>query len=115
MFISYDMYLSTLFTAKGLLLLSGKFLSLFYFRFIYIVLLVTVVSLLFCLNYNMSELFSFLVYIAIIFLSGLGLFYSDSIILFFIFYEFLLVPSFIILYKYSKTRRSVEAAFLMFF
>jgi len=36
-------------------------------------------------------------------------------ILFFFAYEMLLVPSFFILYKFAKTRRCVEAAYLMFF
>jgi NADH-quinone oxidoreductase subunit M len=43
------------------------------------------------------------------------LFFSDSLILFFFAYEMLLVPSFFILYKFAKTRRCVEAAYLMFF
>ena len=92
-----------------------QFFKIYYFPFLYVFLLITVVSLLFCLSYNFSELFSFLVYVMVITISGLGLFYSDSVIMFFVFYEFLLLPSFLILYKYSKTRRSVEAAYLMFF
>ena len=43
------------------------------------------------------------------------LFFTDSIILFFFAYELLLVPSFFILYNFAKTRRCVEAAYLMFF
>jgi NADH:ubiquinone oxidoreductase subunit 4 (subunit M) len=54
-------------------------------------------------------------YCQLILLAGYVLFFTDSIILFFLFYEFLLVPSFFILYKFAKTRRAVEAAYLMFF
>ena len=36
-------------------------------------------------------------------------------ILFFFSYETLLIPSFFILYNFAKTRRCVEAAYLMFF
>jgi formate hydrogenlyase subunit 3/multisubunit Na+/H+ antiporter MnhD subunit len=48
-------------------------------------------------------------------MSGYLLFFTDSIILFFFAYEMLLVPSFFILYNFAKTRRCVEAAYLMFF
>jgi hypothetical protein len=48
-------------------------------------------------------------------MSGYILFFTDSIILFFFAYEMLLVPSFFILYNFAKTRRCVEAAYLMFF
>lgn len=54
-------------------------------------------------------------YCQLILLAGYVLFFTDSIVLFFLFYEFLLVPSFFILYKFAKTRRCVEAAYLMFF
>jgi NADH:ubiquinone oxidoreductase subunit 4 (subunit M) len=87
----------------------------FYFPFVYIFLLITLVSLTFCLTYNYGELNTFVIYITTVIISGFGLFYTDSIIYFFIFYEFLLLPSFFILYIFSKTRRSVEASYLMFF
>jgi len=51
----------------------------------------------------------------VILLAGYVLFFTDSIILFFLAYEMLLIPSFFILYKFAKTRRCVEAAYLMFF
>jgi len=54
-------------------------------------------------------------YCKLILLAGYILFFTDSIILFFLAYEILLVPSFFILYKFAKTRRCVEAAYLMFF
>jgi len=89
--------------------------DIYVFPFIYIFLLITVLSLLFCLTYNQNEIVAFVLYTAIILLAGFMLFFTDSLILFFIFYEMLLVPSFFILYKFAKTRRCVEAAYLMFF
>jgi hypothetical protein len=85
------------------------------FPFIYVFLLVTVLSIVFCLTYNVDELFSFMFYCQVILLAGYVLFFTDSLILFFLAYEMLLVPSFFILYKFAKTRRCVEAAYLMFF
>ena len=43
------------------------------------------------------------------------LFIVNSIIIFFFFYEMLLIPSFFILYRFAKTRRCIEASYLMFF
>lgn len=57
----------------------------------------------------------FMFYCTLILIAGLTLFFTDSIILFFFAYEMLLVPSFFILYNFAKTRRCVEAAYLMFF
>ena len=85
------------------------------YPFIYVFLLVTVLSIVFCLTYNVDELFSFMFYCQVILLSGYVLFFTDSLILFFFAYEMLLVPSFFILYKFAKSRRCVEAAYLMFF
>jgi len=85
------------------------------YPFIYIFLIVTALSLLFCLSYNLDELMSFLLYIKVIFFAGYFLLYTNSLIVFFFAYELLLIPSFYILYRYAKTRRCVEAAYLMFF
>lgn len=115
MFYIYSVYLSEYTNSYFYPQISSHFFKIYYFPFLYVFVLITAVSLVFCLSYNLSELFSFLIYVLVISVSGLGLFYSDSVILFFVFYEFLLLPSFLILYKYSKTRRSVEAAYLMFF
>ena len=87
----------------------------YYYPFIYIFLLVTVLSILFCLSYNSDEVVSFMLYCTVILTSGYVLFFTDSLILFFLAYEMLLIPSFFILYKFAKTRRCVEAAYLMFF
>lgn len=95
-------------------LVSSNLVS-FYFPFIYLMLLITVISIIFCLSYNVAELHSFLVYIIVILFSGISIFFVDSIVFFFFFYECLLIPSFVILYKYSKTRKAVEASYLMFF
>ena len=85
------------------------------FPFIYVFLLVTTLSIVFCLTYNTDELYSFMFYCKVILLAGYMLFFTDSLVLFFLAYEMLLVPSFFILYKFAKTRRAVEAAYLMFF
>lgn len=89
--------------------------SVYYFPFIYIFIIITVLSILFCLAYNTSELIAFIFYCTLILLAGYLLFFTDSIILFFLAYELLLIPSFFILYNFAKTRRCVEAAYLMFF
>jgi formate hydrogenlyase subunit 3/multisubunit Na+/H+ antiporter MnhD subunit len=95
--------------------LNLNLIQVYYYPFIYIFLIITVLSIIFCLTYNIDELYSFMFYIKIILLSGYLLFFTDSIIIFFLAYEMLLVPSFFILYKFAKTRRCVEAAYLMFF
>jgi NADH-quinone oxidoreductase subunit M len=94
---------------------SLNLLQVYFFPFIYVFLFVTVLSIVFCLSYNTDELASFMFYCLIILVSGYALFFTDSLILFFFAYEMLLVPSFFILYKFAKTRRCVEAAYLMFF
>jgi len=95
--------------------LSLQLAYVYYFPFIYIFILITTLSILFCLSYSINEIFSFSFYCLIILVAGYSLFFSDSIIFFFFSYEMLLIPSFFILYKFAKTRRSVEAAYLMFF
>jgi NADH-quinone oxidoreductase subunit M len=87
----------------------------YYFPFIYIFILITVLSVFFCLTYNTNELIIFTFYCTLILFSGYILFFTDSLILFFLSYEMLLIPSFFILYKFAKTRRCIEAAYLMFF
>ena len=95
--------------------LNLNLIYVYYFPFIFIFILITTISILFCLTYNLNELTSFMCYCAIILISGSFLFFTDSIILFFLAYELLLIPSFFILYKFAKTRRCVEASYLMFF
>ena len=95
--------------------LTLNLIDVYAYPFIYVFLLITVLSILFCMTYNTDELFSFMFYCQIILISGYTLFFTDSIILFFFSYEMLLVPSFFILYKFAKTRRCVEASYLMFF
>lgn len=90
-------------------------INFYYFPFIYIFILITSISIIFCLSYNYIELNLFVIYVSLILLAGFGLFYTDSFIYFFLYYELLLLPSFFILYIFSKTRRSVEASYLMFF
>ena len=71
--------------------------------------------MLFCLSYNQAEVLSFFSYCAVILIAGCAVFFTDSLLLFFLAYELLLIPSFFILYKFAKTRRCIEAAYLMFF
>lgn len=89
--------------------------SIYVFPFIYIFILITTISVLYCLTYNMNEITIFMFYTFFILLVGYLLFFTDSLLLFFLAYECLLVPSFFILYNFAKTRRCVEAAYLMFF
>lgn len=95
--------------------MSLQLLDVYLYPFIYVFLVVTALSIVFCLTYNSDELATFMFYCMIILLSGYSLFFTDSMIIFFFSYEMLLVPSFFILYKFAKTRRCVEAAYLMFF
>jgi NADH-quinone oxidoreductase subunit M len=95
--------------------LNLNLISVYYFPFIYIFVIITTLSILFCLTYNINEMVSFIFYCTTILMAGYLLFFTDSIILFFFAYELLLVPSFFILYNFAKTRRCVEAAYLMFF
>jgi len=90
-------------------------LTIYTFPFIYIFITITIISILFCLSYNLNEILGFSYYTFLILLAGYVLFFTDSLILFFIAYELLLIPSFLILYNFAKTRRCVEAAYLMFF
>ena len=99
----------------NLIILNLNLIYVYYFPFIYIFILITLLSIFFCLIYNINELVSFIFYCLLILISGSILFFTDSFILFFFAYELLLIPSFFILYKFAKTRRCVEAAYLMFF
>lgn len=94
---------------------SYNLYAVYCYPFIYVFLLVTTLSILFCVSYNFDELTSFMFFCKIILLAGYILFFTDSIVLFFLAYEMLLIPSFFILYRFAKTRRCVEAAYLMFF
>ena len=87
----------------------------YYFPFIYVFIVVTTLSIIFCLTYNQDELNSFMSYILVIFVAGYSMFFTDSLLILFLSYETLLIPSFFILYKFAKTRKCVEAAYLMFF
>lgn len=95
--------------------LSLNLLEVYLYPFIYVFLLITALSIIFCLTYNKDELLVFMFYCQVILFAGYFLFFTDSLIIFFFAYEMLLVPSFFILYKFAKTRRCVEAAYLMFF
>lgn len=90
-------------------------ISIYYFPFIYIFILITILSILFCLAYNANEFTTFILYCVVILTAGYSMFFTSSLLIFFLSYEMLLVPSFYILYNFAKTRKCVEAAYLMFF
>lgn len=89
--------------------------AVYYFPFVYIFILITLLSILFCLSYNTNELTTFMFYCSVILSAGYSMFFTSSILIFFLSYEMLLIPSFFILYNFAKTRKCVEAAYLMFF
>ena len=95
--------------------LSLQPVAVYYFPFLYIFILITILSILFCLSYNVNELTIFILYCSIILCAGYSMFFTSSLIIFFLAYEMLLIPSFFILYNFAKTRKCVEAAYLMFF
>jgi len=90
-------------------------LYVYVYPFIYIFVLITSISIIYCLSYNNTEVNGFMLFILTIFFSGYVLFFTDSLIIFFFSYEMLLVPSFFILYRFAKTKRTIEASYLMFF
>ena len=97
-------------------LMSGLHpISVYYFPFIYIFILITILSILFCLAYNANEFTTFIFFCMVILTAGYSMFFTSSLLVFFLSYEMLLVPSFYILYNFAKTRKCVEAAYLMFF
>lgn len=83
--------------------------------FLYSFLFITFMTLTFTFTFNKQELNIFTLFLFCILLASTFLFFTNSLIMFFFFYEALLLPSFLILYRYAKTRKAVEAAFLMFF
>lgn len=89
--------------------------SVYYFPFVYIFVVITALSMLFCLSYNINEFSTFSLYCTVILCAGYTMFFTSSLIIFFLAYEMLLIPSFFILYNFAKTRKCVEAAYLMFF
>jgi formate hydrogenlyase subunit 3/multisubunit Na+/H+ antiporter MnhD subunit len=110
-----------LFYTTRLIILSSSspsnynLLSTYAFPFVYVFIIITTISIIYSLIYNFSEFYSFIYFVILISFAGAGLFLTDSFLLFFFFYEALLIPSFFILYRFGKTRRSIEAAYSMFF
>jgi len=85
------------------------------YPFVYTFLVVIALSFINCLSYHRDELRSFILFLQLIIIAGFIVFTTNSMILFFLAYEALLVPSFMILYRFAKSRRCVEAAYAMFF
>ena len=85
------------------------------YPFAYTFFVVIILSFINCLAYHKDELRSFVLFLKMIVVAGFIVFTTNSIIIFFLAYEALLVPSFMILYKFAKSRRCIEAAYAMFF
>jgi len=85
------------------------------YPFAYTFIIVIALSFINCLSYHRDELRSFVLFLKLITISGFIVFTSNSMILFFLAYEALLVPSFMVLYRFAKSRRCIEAAYAMFF
>lgn len=115
-------YLYLYFTSGYGYIVLNITLSIFYkmwyfylFSILYIFFSVTLISIIFTAIFYKNEMFIFLNAIFIIFVGGHVMLLANNFFIFFIGYEFLLLPSFVILYKYAKTYRCVEAAYVMFF
>ena len=65
--------------------LSLHLISLYAFPFIYIFVLITVLSILFCLSYNLNELNTFFAYCTAILAAGYTMFFTSSLLVFFFF------------------------------
>ncbi len=85
------------------------------FALFYTFILITSISVFFTLMFYKTEMFSFISFIFVIMFGSQLLLLTDSLLLFFLGYELLLLPSFFILYKFAKTYRCVEAAYIMLF
>jgi len=112
--VNYITLIFNLPTQKLFITLPSVFVY-YFWPFIFIFILITWLTLVYCFTYNKTELVSFFFFTSIIFLVGGGLFFVNSLLIFFLLYETFLLPSFFILYNFAKTRKAVEAAFLMFF
>lgn len=85
------------------------------YPFAYTFLTVIMLSFINCLSYHRDDIRSFTLFLKLITLAGVIVLTSNSMIVFFLAYETLLIPSFMILYKFAKSRRCIEAAYAMFF
>lgn len=94
---------------------SESIIPFFFYPFALVFLLITGLSLILCLAYSSSEIYAFSSYVVIILFFGFFVLFSNSLVIFFLAYEGLLIPSFYILYRFAKTRRCIEASYLMFF
>ena len=64
--------------------ISLNILDVYLYPFIYVFLLITILSIVFCMTYNKDELISFMSYCQLILLAGYFLFFTDSLIVFFL-------------------------------
>ena len=87
----------------------------FIYPFVVTFYLIVGICFLLLLSYNRTEITYFSFFFLLIFIGGSGLFVSVSFFSFFFFYELLVLPSVFILYFFAKTRKNIEASYLMFF
>lgn len=87
----------------------------YFVPFIFVLITITILAVLTCATYSVLEVWSFSIFCVFLLFFGVISILTNSFVVFFFSYESLLLPSFYILYKYAKTRRCIEAAYLMFF
>ena len=98
-----------------LLDLDYEFLTIILGPYLLLTFVITFISLLTILAFNNNEIFSFINIFILVIIFGLILLSTNSLLVFFLSYEIIVFPSFYILYKFGKSRKSIEASFLMFF
>lgn len=98
--------------SQGFLLdqiLSGLHpISVYYFPFIYIFILITVLSILFCLAYNANEFTTFIFFCMVILTAGYSMFFTSSLLVFFSLF-FLYSFSFLFFFFASQTLFLISA------
>nr|YP_010725839.1 NADH dehydrogenase subunit 4 [Bakuella subtropica]WDY80884.1 NADH dehydrogenase subunit 4 [Bakuella subtropica] len=114
---------NTFLTTTDILILSSinltisdySFITEINFPFLLIFFFITGLASFYTFHYNKQEFIAFQFYLGSIFVGGFFFFSAQSFLLLFFSYEMFLIPSFLILYNFAKTRRAIEAAYLMFF
>ena len=74
-----------------------------------LMLLVCVCSIYYCIQFTTDNLFKFFIYIGLIIISGYIFITTRAVLLFFISYEMLLIPTCIMLFLFTKTTRGKTA------
>jgi hypothetical protein len=76
-------------------------------------LLISICSIFYCVAFNIEELSTFIIYTGLVFCGGCMLLISITPICIFTAYEFILIPTAVVLLMFSKTSRSKEATIFM--